>query len=342
MIQPPANGRDRAVAGMLGAGAVLFVGRGRAGRAMVFRQKGYEAERVSNHAVEQSLQNKTLTGAVPVAFSYQIHGHPFYSLTFPDDNLTWVYDTLLPPEIGWHEESYLNGSTEEAVRGRCAVFAGGEDGGASEILVGDRANGKIYTVSMAVYADASVAIRRLRRAQHLSNEMRQSVYSRLELDVEQGVGEAVYNLRYSDNGGKLFGSAVAVTANVAATTKEATAAAIAGGGTGYALNDILTVTGGTGTAATLRVTSVAGGVIDGIAIETGGRYTVDPTNPVAVTGGGGTGATFNLTLAQVNRDLNPEWRRLGAGRDRVFEIYSDSAVKQVWLDSFLDGTPGVH
>lgn len=72
---------------------------------------------------------------------------------------------------------------------------------------------------------------------------------------------------------------------------------IADGGTSYEVNDVLTVTGGTnlGVACTLKVTSVAAGVIDGIEIVETGAYTVNPTNPVATTGHT-TDATFNLTL----------------------------------------------
>jgi len=76
----------------------------------------------------------------------------------------------------------------------------------------------------------------------------------------------------------------------------AQSAAVVAGGTGYTLNDILTVTGGTGTSATLKVTGVTGGVINAVKIHYGGSYTVDPSNPVSVTGGTGSGATFNLTM----------------------------------------------
>lgn len=78
--------------------------------------------------------------------------------------------------------------------------------------------------------------------------------------------------------------------------KEATAVAINGGGTGYAVDDVLTVSGGTYTTqTTLTVTSVSGGVIDGIEITEPGQYSVIPSNPVSVTGGTGSGATFNMT-----------------------------------------------
>ena len=74
-------------------------------------------------------------------------------------------------------------------------------------------------------------------------------------------------------------------------------AAIVAGGTGYAVNDILTVDGGTGTAATLRVRTVAAGVVTAAVVETGGAYTVLPTvTPATVTGGtGNDDATFTLT-----------------------------------------------
>jgi len=87
----------------------------------------------------------------------------------------------------------------------------------------------------------------------------------------------------------------------AGAAKEVTNAAIVAGGNGYEVDDILTVVGGGfEVAATLKVTSETGKVIDGIAVEFEGAYTTDPTNPVSVTGGSGNDdATFNLTLAAI-------------------------------------------
>ena len=73
--------------------------------------------------------------------------------------------------------------------------------------------------------------------------------------------------------------------------------AIVSGGTGYAVDDVLTVVGGTGTACTIKVLTVDGsGVILTAEIVDRGEYTVKPTNPVSVTGGSGSSATFNLTF----------------------------------------------
>lgn len=69
------------------------------------------------------------------------------------------------------------------------------------------------------------------------------------------------------------------------------------GGTGYAVGNVLTVSGGSPTtAAQLTVTSVSSGVITGVSIFTAGSYPYggNPYNCAGVTGGSGTGATFIL------------------------------------------------
>jgi subtilisin-like proprotein convertase family protein len=77
-------------------------------------------------------------------------------------------------------------------------------------------------------------------------------------------------------------------------------AAVVSGGSGYGLNQILTVQGSATTAATLVVTSVgAGGAITAVNLNQPGAYSVQPTNPVSVTGGTGTGATFALNFGNL-------------------------------------------
>jgi hypothetical protein len=92
-----------------------------------------------------------------------------------------------------------------------------------------------------------------------------------------------------------------------ATNDNVVAAAVVAGGTGYTVGDILTVSGGTvvnSLVATLEVTSVAAGVIDGIRVFNTGAYSAQPGNPVSVTGGTGTLATFNLTFETQNWIIN--------------------------------------
>jgi hypothetical protein len=81
------------------------------------------------------------------------------------------------------------------------------------------------------------------------------------------------------------------------TDRVVASAVVNAGGTGYAVGNTLTVAGGTGTAATLRVATVNSGVIQTVSVLTGGLYTADPsTTANAVTGGDGTAATMNLTM----------------------------------------------
>ena len=72
--------------------------------------------------------------------------------------------------------------------------------------------------------------------------------------------------------------------------------AIDSGGTGYIVGDDLTLTGGTGPSAKLRVESTVSGVIAGIVLIDSGDYTVAPSSPAGHTGGTGTGATFAFDI----------------------------------------------
>jgi hypothetical protein len=73
--------------------------------------------------------------------------------------------------------------------------------------------------------------------------------------------------------------------------------AVASGGTGYSVGDVLTVAGGDSAIPTqLTVSTVSGGVITGVTISNAGLYTVTPGNPVSATGGHGSSATFTLSF----------------------------------------------
>lgn len=73
--------------------------------------------------------------------------------------------------------------------------------------------------------------------------------------------------------------------------------AISAGGTGFVAGDVgsqLTLVGGTGTAAKLRITAVSGGAVTGVRVDEMGDYTVAPTFPAATTGGTGAGCTISM------------------------------------------------
>ena len=79
-----------------------------------------------------------------------------------------------------------------------------------------------------------------------------------------------------------------------------TAATVNVGGSGYAVGDLLAVSGGTGTPAILKVATLSGSAVATVTVYAAGIYSVDPSTTGAATTaitGAGSSATFNLTLA---------------------------------------------
>lgn len=90
-------------------------------------------------------------------------------------------------------------------------------------------------------------------------------------------------------------AAAGVPAKVTVTHAQLVGVGVNAGGTGYVVNDTITLAGGTaGTAAVVTVKTVAAGVVNAVTITTAGDYTVEATTfTQASTSGAGTGATFN-------------------------------------------------
>lgn len=73
-------------------------------------------------------------------------------------------------------------------------------------------------------------------------------------------------------------------------------AVIAAGGSGYAVDDVLTVSTGATTPATLRVSAVNAGAVTAVVITNPGSFGTAPANPLTTTGGTGTGCTLTGTF----------------------------------------------
>ena len=305
--------------------SLYWVGRGRTGKATVWRSEGYRPERISTHAVERSIQDiGTITGQAPVAWTYQEHGHSFYVLTFPDNNLTWVYDATTGL---WSERMYLNGSTEEAIRGRCFAFVGGEEGAAGELIVGDRDNGKLYKMSLSNFDDAGDKTRRIRIAPHLHNENKVHFYGRLELDAETG----------SDSATTLDG---AHSDSITTITVPSTAGFLSAG-TILVGTEKITYTGKSGTTFT-GATRGAHGTTAASHSNSDVVSAASEFNLEISSDGGHTYAAALVATAGAQNDFDARiaWRRLGSARDRVFRVSSDAPVRHSWNDAYLDVSLG--
>ena len=60
------------------------------GQAEIVMMNGYFPQRISTHAVENTLANQYVADAI--AYTYQIEGHEVYVISFPTLDLTWAYD----------------------------------------------------------------------------------------------------------------------------------------------------------------------------------------------------------------------------------------------------------
>ena len=101
-----------------------------------------------------------------------------------------------------------------------------------------------------------------------------------------------------------------------------TSAAVQAGGSGYAVGDTITETGGTAISqAVCTVATLSGSAVATVTVTYSGFYTAVPSNPVSQgsTSGSGTGCTLNLTFAtQYTRSLVTNeagallWQRFGS------------------------------
>lgn len=115
---------------------------------------------------------------------------------------------------------------------------------------------------------------------------------------------------------------------------------VSAGGTGYTVNDTLTVAGGTGTAATIRVDTVSAGVITGVSVITQGLYTVKPATPNSVTGGTGTLAT--ITLLFLDAPSNSKSWFLGGSDTETVRGWTNYAIDVNGTADLSTQTPAMN
>jgi acyl CoA:acetate/3-ketoacid CoA transferase alpha subunit len=155
-----------------------YVSRNDRGQGQVVMMNGYIPQRISTHAVENSIKDQFIEDAI--AWSYQLEGHEFYVVTFPSIDLTWSYDTSTGM---WNKWLWVDSeNVYHRHRGNCsALFQG-------LVLVGDWQNGKIYQLDPENYTDDEGPIRRLRRCPHLVTDFLRQYFSTLQIQFQPGVG----------------------------------------------------------------------------------------------------------------------------------------------------------
>jgi hypothetical protein len=155
-----------------------YVAKNNRGQAEIVIMNGYFPQRISTHAVENTLVNQDISDAI--AYTYQLEGHECYVVTFPSLDITWVYD--IATQL-WHKWLWTDTQNNyHRHRSNCAAFF------QNVVLVGDYQNGQIYKLDPNNYTDDGNTIRRLRRCSHLTTDLQRQYFDELQIQFQPGVG----------------------------------------------------------------------------------------------------------------------------------------------------------
>ena len=173
----------------------------------------YEPVRISTHAVESDIAAFPIVSDA-TAYTYQQEGHEFYVINFPSGDRTWVYDLA---NGAWHKRAWRDtNNVLHRHRGNCMAFFQGL------CLVGDWQNGNIYSYSLTKFVDEvantfgsanPMPISCIRRAPHLTTELKRQFFHDFQIQFQPGVGLQTGQgsnpqamLRWSDDGGSTWSS----------------------------------------------------------------------------------------------------------------------------------------
>jgi hypothetical protein len=164
---------------------------------MVYVLAGYTPTRVSNNAVELSLQNVDLSDAF--AYSYHDEGNLFYVLTIPAREVTWCLDVSTG---AWHKKQDYNFTRHRA---NCESFVFGKT------LVGDFQSGRLFQMSLDHYLDDGEPLVREFTLPVINQGREFLTLNSIELDMSSGVGQVngqgsdpIARMQFSKDNGKTF------------------------------------------------------------------------------------------------------------------------------------------
>jgi hypothetical protein len=169
---------------------------------VVYRTNGYQAKRVSTHAIEELLAsygggdltvNRLLTTR---ALAMTQEGHDFYVLHLPLVGRTFAYDCTTGM---WSERSSTDVGTGRWLLNTASKLPG-------QWVLGDATDGKLWVMDRTVPTEKGVAVRRLAQLPALVTHGPRAFMSRLEVEMQTGIGglSSPALLSWSDDGGYTY------------------------------------------------------------------------------------------------------------------------------------------
>jgi len=324
-----------------------YLAKNNRGQSEIVMMNGYFPQRISTHAVENTLVNQYVEDAV--AYTYQLEGHEVYVISFPTLDLTWAYD--ISTQL-WHKWLYVDtNNIYHRHRSNCATVFN------DSVLVGDWENGHIYQLDPNNYTDNGDEIRRLRRAPHLVTDLQRQYFDELQIQFQPGVGLSGIGVAAGNNSiSTTTGSPAPVYTDTATTSyapspytiAPSTSQTIAFGNTFIIYPPTPGQTTTVQSPYIIAPSSVITVAPNNVLIIQPGTVVVpfDTTNPQAMlrwsSDGGSTWSNEHWTgIGKIGKYSNRAiWRRLGWSRDRIFEVVVTDPVKAVIVSANLKASEG--
>ena len=156
---------------------VFWLTKDRQGQGIVMMAAGETTTRVSTFAIEAEIAGYSRISDA-IGFCYQLAGHSFYVLTFPQADHTWSYDITAGL---WHEWLWIDTNGAEH-RHRANCFWPVND----TLVIGDWQNGNLYALDNTVFTDNGQPIKRVRAFPHILNDGKRVFYRQFLADMETG------------------------------------------------------------------------------------------------------------------------------------------------------------
>lgn len=167
----------------------------------IMRASSYKPERISIPKIERDIELfSTISDAIGLTYTYK--GHDFYTITFPSEQTTWVFDATTNL---WHKrKSYRQYSENDGrFRGNCYAYFNGKH------LFGDYENGKIYELDPNYYYDNGRTLASICYSPIITEPDNQKhfIVNEYLLDMKSGIANSDDTtpnimLRHSDDNGR--------------------------------------------------------------------------------------------------------------------------------------------
>ena len=164
---------------------------------IVYQSDGFQARRISSHAMEQAL---TVYGVTDDAHgcTYTLQGSKFYALTFPsapNSGATWVYNAATKL---WHRQGSFG------LQGRWRARTAAQFG--QSPIIGDYQSGKLFFLAPDIATDNGTILYRQAVFPPIQADQKRAFMSRFEVEMEVGTAlvPASMYVDWSDDGGTIY------------------------------------------------------------------------------------------------------------------------------------------